>query len=218
MTHLLIAHRHRLWRDAVRTALSLQPALRVTAEAEDGPSSVQLARQVAPDVAILDMALPKLNGMATAGELRSSGCEAQVILILSQRQCTLAPPALAAGIAGLFLHEASLEELVTAIRRVSAGRRYISAPLADLIIEDVAGRLRSQESDGPRRQILTLREREVLQLLAEGHLTKDIARALHVSPRTVETHRSHIMRKLDLHSLAHLTKYAIREGLTAIDT
>jgi DNA-binding NarL/FixJ family response regulator len=215
---VIIAHRHRLWREAVVKFLSVQPGLEVAAEVEDGASLVKLACDLKPDVAVIDISLPQVNGIAATEELRRAGARAEVILVLSHRQWTLATGALKAGVLGLVLNEARLEDLVSAIRRVATGRRFLSPPLAELIIDDVAGGLRGDTGPAAPRAVLTSREREVLQLLSEGHPTKAVAKALHVSPRTVETHRSQIMRKLDLHSVAALTKYAIREGLTALDT
>ena len=215
---IIIAHRHRLWREAVVRALGAHPGLEIAAEVEDGTSLVRLACELKPHVAVIDISLPQLNGIAATGALRHAGSEAEVILVLSHHQWTLAAEALKAGVRGLVLNEARLEDLVSAIRRVAVGRRYLSPPLAELIIDDVAGGLRGDNGPAAPRTVLTSREREVLQLLSEGHPTKAVGNALHLSPRTVETHRCKIMRKLGLRSVAALTKYAIREGLTALDT
>jgi len=212
---ILIADDHRIVREGLKSLLDDQPDMEVVAEADNGRDAVQLVGEATPDVVVMDVGMPQLNGVeATRRVMRDyPGTKVVALSMHSDRRFTA--EMLKAGAAGYLLKDSAFEELVTAIRAIAAGKVYLSPSVADLVVDDYVSRLPSAE--GNAFVSLTTREREVLQLLAEGKATKEVARLLGVSIKTVETHRRQIMQKLDLHSVAELTKYAVREGITPLD-
>lgn len=210
-SRVLIADDHRIFRQGLRALLEKEPDIEVVGEAENGVRAVELARKLSPDVVIMDVTMPDLNGIEAARRIRASCSETCVIGLSIHSDKRFVAGMLDAGASGYLLKECAYEELILAIRRVVKGRTYLGTSLREKFQE---GRSRGMRPSS----VLTPREREVLQLLAEGNSTKDIASHLNVSVKTVETHRQHIMEKLGLHSIAELTKYAIREGLTSLDS
>ena len=209
---VLIAEDHRLVREALRALLMKEPGVQVVAEAEDGRSAVSLAAEFAPDVVVMDINMPDLNGIDATRQVRAGGHGPKVIALSAHSDQRYTSEMLRAGANGFVMKDAAFEELAEAIRAVVSGRLYLSPALADPgdLREDGAG------EDGTAFSKLTPREREVLQLLAEGKAMKEAARHLQISGKTVETHRRNIMEKLDIDNVAELTKYAIREGLTSV--
>jgi len=220
---VMLADDHKIVREGLRSLLEDEADLRVIAEASDGRSAVELAREQTPDVIVMDIAMPQLNGVEATRQIINSVPRARVIALSMHSDRRFMSEMLRAGASGYLLKDAASEELIQAIRTVMDGKIYLSPQITDVVVDDYLRRL--PEDGGMYAPaagrgafaVLTAREREVLQLMAEGKATKQIAMILHVSIKTVETHRRQLMEKLDLHSVAELTKYAIREGLTTVD-
>ena len=233
---VLLADDHRIVREGLKSLLESQPDLQVVAEASDGRQAVEMARDLAPDVVVMDVAMPLLNGIEATRQLAGDGPGMKIVALSMHSDRRFVSEALKAGASGYVLKDGAFDELITAIRAVTADRVYLSPRVAGVVVEDYVRHLPARNGHGnggaagshpgpeeygsARRSAfdaLTPREREVLQLMAEGFATKEVAARLHVSVKTVETHRRQIMEKLDMHSVAELTKYAIREGLTTLD-
>ena len=233
---VLLADDHRIVREGLKSLLQTQPDLEVIAEASDGRQAVEMARDLSPDVVVMDVAMPLLNGIEATRQLAADGAGMKIVALSMHSDRRFVSEALKAGASGYVLKDGAFDELISAIRAVVAHRVYLSPRVAGVVVDDYVRRLPSRgNGDGgnggahpgteeagaaDRRGVfdtLTPREREVLQLMAEGFATKEVAHRLHVSVKTVETHRRQIMDKLDMHSVAELTKYAIREGLTTLE-
>ena len=212
---VLLADDHRMVLDGLRHLIEHESDMLVVAEAQTGEEAYKLWHEIAPDVAVLDLTMPLLNGMDAARRMVAERPQAKVLMLSMHADPRYVRESLKAGARGYLLKEAAASELLRAIRCVHRGDLFLSAALGTSLLEEFVVRLRRDEEECAER--LSAREREVLQLYAEGHATKDIAARLHLSVKTIETHRSQIMRKLDLHSIAELTKYAIREGITGLD-
>ena len=211
---VLIADDLQIVRQGLRTLLEREPDLEVVAEAENGRSTVRLARESHPEVIIMDVAMPDLNGIEATRQIISEMPKVKVIALSMYADRRFVANMLKAGASGYLLKDCASEELVRAIRVVLAHKTFLSPGVADIVVKDYV-----QTPLGPEASvfnILSNREREVLQLMAEGKSTNQIAELLHVSVKTVETHRQQMMQKLKMHSVAELTKYAIREGLTTL--
>ena len=207
-TRILLADDHKILRDGLRSLLEQQENFQVVGEAEDGRAAVRLARQLAPQVIVMDIGMPDLNGVEATRQILEENSSIKIVALSLQSDGSVVRRMLQAGAKGYLVKEAAFDELVKGINAVVAGRTYLSEAITGVVVQQLV----SPASDAPSP--LTAKEREVLQLLAEGKGTKEIATALFVSTKTIDTHRQHIMAKLDLHNLADLTKYAIREGLT----
>lgn len=210
---LLVADDHPIFRQGLRSHLEAQPGMQVVAEVGDGFGAVEAARAQQPDVVVIDVSMPGMNGLEATRRITAEAPEQKVLFISMHSDKHFVDSALRAGAHGYLLKECALEDLVTAIHAVLAGQVYVSPSLGDAVLEGY----RAEGNGGEHSALdkLTPREREVLQLLAEGHSARDIAERLNVSVKTVGTHREHLMQKVDTHSLAGLTKFAIREGLTS---
>jgi DNA-binding NarL/FixJ family response regulator len=195
---ILLADDHHVMRQGLRMLLEAQEGLRVIAEAGDGLETTQLAERLAPDVLIVDVMMPGLNGLEVTRHVCRCLPHTRVIILSMYSNEMYVLEALRHGAAGYVLKEASGTDLVRAVREVAAGRRYLSPPLSEPAIEAYLQKARNTPLN--LYDTLTARERQVLQLVAEGRTNADIAAALFVSPRTVETHRLHLMRKLGLHT------------------
>jgi DNA-binding NarL/FixJ family response regulator len=227
---VLLADDHRIVREGLRSLLESQPDMQVVAEAADGRQAVEMARDVSPDVVVMDVAMPQLNGIEATRQIAADEPGMKVVALSMHSDRRYVSEALKAGASGYVLKDGAFDELISAIRAVVADRVYLSPRVAGVVVDDYVRRLPQRGAatgaatpsgtDDGRRNVfdtLTPREREVLQLMAEGFATKEVAHRLHVSVKTVETHRRQIMDKLDMHSVAELTKYAIREGLTTLE-
>jgi DNA-binding NarL/FixJ family response regulator len=199
----------------LRSLLEKQPDMEVLADTDEGRKAVDLVRQLLPDVVIMDVTMAGLNGIEATRLITSEFPEVKVIALSIHSQRRFIADMLSAGAVGYILKECLFDELVQAIQAVAVGGRYLSPRIADVVVEDYVKRL-SSTADSPL-SALTGREREVLQLVAEGKSTKEIALELHVSTKTIEANRRQIMEKLDVHSVAELTKCAVREGLTTLE-
>lgn len=215
-TRILLADDHKIMREGLRVLLDRQQDIEVVGEAEEGRTTVRLVRNLSPDVVIMDIEMASLNGIEATRQIVAKTPEVKVIALSVHSDRRFITEMLKAGASAYVLKDCSFEELVQAIRAVMANRIYLSPGIADRVIKDYVRFL--PHADFSVFSILTEREREVLQLIAEGKNTKEIAFSLHVSVKTIETHRKRIMDKLGIHSIAELTKYAIREGLTSIES
>jgi DNA-binding NarL/FixJ family response regulator len=208
---LVLADDHPIFREGVRSLLCSQPGVEVVAEVEDGVAAVEAALTEKPDVVVIDVSMPGMNGLDATLRIRAEAPEVKVLCLSMHSDRRFVDAALRSGARGYLLKECALEELVSAVHAVVAGQIYVSPRLGDAVL---AG-YRAEGSALSALDVLTPREREVLQLLSEGHSAQEIAARLYVSVKTVGTHREHLMQKLGTRSLAGLTKFAIREGLTS---
>jgi RNA polymerase sigma factor (sigma-70 family) len=211
---ILIADDHKIVRQGLRGLLEKEVDFTVIAEAEDGRAAVRLANELAPDIVIMDIGMPDLNGIDATRQVLADCPEARVIGLSMHADRRFVTEILKAGAMGYLLKDCAFEELVTAIRTVLADKMYLSQRINEQLIQEYVSNL--QRTEVSVFTLLSPREREVLQLLAEGVSVKEIAERLVISVKTVETYRAQVMEKLDLHSIAELTKYAIREGLTSL--
>jgi DNA-binding NarL/FixJ family response regulator len=212
---ILLADDHQIMRDGLRTLLEQQPGIAVVGEANTGRLALQLARETWPDVVIMDISMPELNGIDATRLLIAELPAVKVLILSMHADRGFVTGAFRAGAAGFLLKDCTTEELVRAVHTVVAHQIYLTPRIAGVVMQDYVHRYPPSEVSAVSR--LTGKEREVLQLIAEGWSTKGIAEHLHVSVKTVETHRRQIMVKLGLYSIAELTKYAIRAGLTSLD-
>lgn len=213
---VLVADDHTIVRNGLRAMIEKKPGLAWAGEAANGREAVERCATLRPDVAVLDITMPVLNGIDACRRIVQDCPNTKVIGLSMHTDRRYVAEMLGAGASGYVLKEAAFEELHRAVQVVHEGRTYLSPTIAGQVVEGYLEKL--SREDGSRAAQLSPREREVLQLMAEGGSTKEIASALGVSVKTIESHRQQIMRKLDLHSVAELTKYAIREGLTSLDT
>lgn len=212
---VLIADDHTIMRAGLRSLLEKEDQIEVVAEAENGRRAVQLAVEHEPDVVVMDVSMPDLNGIEATSQVLESLPEAKVIALSMHTDKRFVMGMLRAGASGYLLKDCASQELANAIVSVASNKKYLSPDIAGVVIEDS---LYGVQQEGETvSSLLSAREREVLQLIAEGWSTKQIAAHLYVSVKTIETHRRQIMKKLDLHNIAELTKYAIREGLTSVE-
>ena len=213
---ILLADDHKITRQGLRSLLDKQSDMEVVAEAEEGRTAVRLVRELLPDVVIMDVSMPDLNGMEAARQITREFGNVKIVALSMHSDSLFVTEMLKSGALGYLLKDCAFEELARAIRTVVAGKTYLSPSISGVVVDDYLHRLSKADFSG--LDVLTSREREVLQLLAEGKSTKQIALKLHISVKTVETHRRQIMNKLDIHTVAELTKYAIRKGLTSLET
>jgi len=192
----------------MRSLLSEGKEISVIGEAENGRQAVALAKELKPDVILMDIAMPDMNGIEAASQIIRENERIKVLILSMHSEKMFVSKAFAAGVSGYLLKDCDIEEILSAIRAVQANQKYISPLIAGTIIEDYRDGLKEQKVS-----ILTEREREVLQLIAEGKTSKKIANLLGISTKTIDAHRQQIMDKLNIHTIAGLTRYAIKEGL-----
>jgi DNA-binding NarL/FixJ family response regulator len=212
---VLLADDHKIVREGLKSLLEKDPDIEVVAMADNGRTAVQLAGELKPDIAVLDIAMPEINGIEATRRISQDYPAIKVLTLSMHSARRFITEALSAGAKGYLLKDCAAEELVRAIHTVAGNETYLSPKVAGLIVKDYLKH--SPDSAPSAESCLTIREREVLQLIAEGESTKEIAFKIGVSIKTVETHRQQIMKKLNLHSVAELTRYAIREGLTPLE-
>lgn len=212
---ILLADNHKLFAEGLRIMLSKQPGTEIVGEANNGRMAVRLAHELSPDLVIMDIGMPELNGMDATRQIRTELPRTKVLAVSMHADRQYVAGMLSAGASGYVAKDSAFAELAQAIQVVMSGGRYLSPDVIGVVVDDYVQRLAPATGSALTR--LSEREREVLQLMAEGHATADIAGRLHVSRKTIETHRKNIMLKLELHSIAELTKFAVREGLTSLD-
>jgi len=211
---ILLADDHQIIRDGLRSLIEKEDNMEVIAEAVDGNQAVQLAVKLSPQIILMDIAMPDLNGIEATSQIIAAVPQCKVIALSMHADKRYVMEMLKAGASGYLLKDCAYEELICAIHTVLANKTYLSQPVAEIVVGDYLQQV--QKNDGSAFSVLTPREREVLQLIAEGNSTAHIADHLSLSIKTIETHRQHIMKKLNIRSIAELTKYAIREGLTSL--
>jgi DNA-binding NarL/FixJ family response regulator len=209
---ILIADDHTLVRQGLRKILETQPGWEVVAEAGDGREAVQQAIQLRPDVVILDLAMPRLNGVEAVQQIERRAPGVRVLVLSMYADEAYVTRAVRAGASGYLLKDSADADLIRAVTAVAQGKSFFSPTVARIILDEY-GRQLAAKGVTDRFDTLSEREREVFQLIAEGHTNKEVAELLHISPATVETHRAHIMEKLDLHSTAELVLCAVRKGV-----
>jgi DNA-binding NarL/FixJ family response regulator len=215
MIKILLADDHKITRDGLKALLENQKNMTVVGEAENGRLAVRLAGELKPDVVVMDINMPELNGIEATRQIVAELPGTKIIALSMYSDKRYVVGMLKAGVSGYLLKNCAFDELVAAISAVMNNQNYMSQKIAGTVMKEYANILETSDSS-PASQ-LSAREREVLQLIAEGMKTKDIAERIHVSVKTVETHRQQIMRKLNVTSVAELTKIALREGLTSLD-
>ena len=211
---IILAEDHRITREGLVNLLQERSDMEVVGEAENGREAVKLASELSPDLVIMDVTMPDLNGIDATRIITSGSNNTKVIALSMYSDKQFVQGMIQAGASGYLLKDCAFEELVAAIQAVMQGDTYLSPGIAGIVVQDYLTKLTTDRSSADT--VLTAREREVLQLIAEGNSTKEIAARLSVSVKTVETHRRQIMEKLGIFSIAELTKYAIREGLTSL--
>jgi len=219
---VMIADDHTLVRAGMRALLAQVPEVEVIAEASDGREALQLIATHRPDVVLMDITMPGLNGLEATVRVVREFPQVRVIILSMHAVEEYVLQALHAGASGYLLKHAAPVELALAVKAVMRGETYLSPPISKVVIAQYLQRTRgernrSRAASAPYKQ-LTSRQREILQLIAEGHTTKDIAQRLNLSVSTVETHRTELMQRLDIHDVAGLVRYAIRTGLVFPDT
>lgn len=210
-TRVLLADDHKILRQGLQTLLQNEPDIEVVGQADNGRGAIELAKELRPDVVIMDVAMPDVGGVRATRELVNAVPTAKVVALSMHSDRRFVTGMLSAGASGYLLKDSAFEELALSIRAVMRGELYLSAGITGVVVDELVGPRLAKEP------LLSTRETEVLRLLAAGKSTADMARELGVSVKTIETHRRQIMHKLGLHSVAELTKYAVREGLTSLD-
>lgn len=212
---ILIADDHEVVRRGIRSLLEAHPGWEICGEAADGREAVACASRLKPDVALLDIGMPGLNGLDATRQLLEAAPDTRVLILTMHNSEQIVREVLAAGALGFLLKSDAGRDLVAAVEALQQHRTFFTANVAQQVLE---GYLHPDSNDGDHtfRSVLTPREREVIQLLAEGKTSKEVATTLNLSVKTAETHRTNLMRKLDLHSVADLTLYAVRNGIVQV--
>ena len=214
MVRILLADDHKILRDGLHSMLDAQQGFEVVAVADTGRKAVRLVDKHKPDVVIMDINMPELNGIDATRQIKANRPETKVITLSMYSDRHFIEGMLKAGVSGYLIKECAFEDMVTAVRMVMKDKVFLSTEITRAVIGEYVEILRNGSQS--RGEELTNREREILQLIAEGHSTKMIAEKLFISTKTVETHRRNIMDKLEIHTIPELTKYALRIGLTSL--
>jgi DNA-binding NarL/FixJ family response regulator len=215
-SRILLADDHSIIRQGLFALLEKQPDIEVVGAVENGRKAIELVRELKPDIVIMDITMPNLNGIDATRKIIEQVPGVKVIALSMHSSRRFVAEMLKAGAKGYILKECLFDELIEAIRTVLKGDTYLSHKITGVVVNDYVKRMSPEYRQ--ETSALTEREREVLQLLAEGKSTKQIAPQLHVSDKTIESNRRNIMDKLNIHSIAELTKYAVREGITPLDS
>jgi two-component system, NarL family, response regulator NreC len=209
---IFLADDHTVMRGGIRLVLERQPDLHVVGEASDGRETVNAVERLHPDVVVMDIAMPNLNGIEATRQILANGVAVSIVVLSMHSDEEYVLRALKAGARGYLLKESAEADLIAAVRAVISGKSFFSPAVSRLLVEDYVRQLQDRDIEDSY-ELLTTRERETLQLVAEGKSNKDIANLLNLSVYTVETHRSNIMEKLNLHGVPELILYAVRKGV-----
>jgi DNA-binding NarL/FixJ family response regulator len=214
---IVLADDHRILRQGLRSLLTQQADTQVIGEAAEGGAAVLLARELRPDVVIMDAVMPGMDGVAATRQIRSEAPDTKVIALSMHSDRRFVSEMLRAGAAGYLVKDSAFEELHEAVRTVMEGKPYLSSVITGSLVEDFVRQTTAREpAPMPSPKVLTTREQEVLRLLAEGKRVKQVAQLLGISVKTVESHRQNIMDKLEIHSTIELARFALREGFSSI--
>lgn len=211
---ILLADNHAVLVDALRLLIESHPDMKVVGTANDGADAVHLASRLQPDVAVVAINMPGINGVETTRQIRMLAASTRVLILSMYSSAEYVYQAFRAGADGYVVKEASASDLIDGLRRVAKGTRYMSEAVSNVVIGNIAG---ERPAGRDPLQHLTMRERQVLRLTVEGKSSAASARSLGLSPKTVESYRSRVMRKLDIHDLPGLVKFAIRYGLASLE-
>lgn len=212
---VLLAEDHTIVRKGIRLLLDAEPGIEVVGEAENGREAVQMAEQLHPDIVLMDHTMPVLNGLEATRQLRTLLPAVKVLILTMHTNEAYIFEYLQAGAVGYLVKQSAPTDLIAAITAIQQGQSYLSPAISKTVIEEYVRQGEATGKGAP--DMLTAREREVLQLIAEGHSNREIAVQLHISVKTVGVHRVNLMQKLDLHSPTELTKYAIRKGIISLE-
>ena len=212
---ILIADDHGIVREGLKAMIDKQSGMKVIGEAEDGRMAIQLTKELSPDVVVMDVSMPNLNGIEATREILKIKPDIKIIMVSMYTDKHIIKESLEAGVRGYILKSHLFNELLKALKKVKNNECYLSPRITEIVIEDYIEQKTPDESKLSVK--LTSRERHILQLIAEGKTVKEIAHAIKISPKTADATRRRIMNKLNLFNTADLTKYAIREGLTSLD-
>ena len=209
---ILLADDHTVMRNGLRLLLERQPNLSVVGEASDGRETVRAAESFSPDVVVMDIAMPNLNGIEAARQITAARPETAIVILSMHSDESYVIRALKAGARAYLLKDSAEGDLIAAIHAISEGKSFFSPAISRILVEDYMRQLEQQHAEDTY-ELLTAREREILQLLAEGKTNKEVASMLNLSVYTIETHRTHILQKLNLHNVPELILYAVRKGI-----
>jgi DNA-binding NarL/FixJ family response regulator len=216
MLRILIADDHEVARKGIRAVLESHPGWEVCGEAKDGREAIELASTMDPDLILLDIGMPKLNGLEAARQILAGDPEAAILILTMHDTDNVVREVLRAGARGFLLKSDAGRDLIAAVEALQRQRTFFTNRVSQMVLDGYLER-KNRGSDGRDAvDVLTTREREVIQLLAEGKTSKEVAVTLNLSVKTAETHRTNLMRKLDLHSVADLTRYAVRNGIVQV--
>ena len=210
---LLVADDHEIVRKGLRSLLEAQPGWHVAAEASDGREAVEKALEVKPDVTVLDIGMPSLNGLEAARQMLKHDSQAKILILTMHESDPLIREVLAAGARGYVLKTDASRDLVTAVNAVRSNKTFFTAKVAQMVLDGYLDKKTKKEEEQSAKTRLTPRQREIVQLLAEGKSSKEVATELGLSIKTAETHRANIMRRLDCHSVSELVRYAVRNNI-----
>ncbi len=215
MISIILVDNHTIIRDGLRRLLEEESDIEVIGEADNGRQAVKIALEKKPDIIIMDIAMQEMNGIEATRQIKTENPNIKIIALSMHSERQIVVGFLKAGASGYLLKDAESTELVEAIRKVYLGRSYFSQQISDIVLQEISDiKMDTEEIGG---DVLTNRENEILQLIAEGNSVKRIAEILFISPKTVNSHRANIMDKLNIHNIPELTKYAINAGLTSLD-
>jgi two-component system response regulator NreC len=213
---LLVADDHKIFRQGIKKLLEEEPDLQVVGEAADGREAVKKATELKPDVILMDIAMANLNGLEATKQIKKVLPSVKVIVVTMHKNEEYILQSFQAGASGFILKEGAVEELVSAIRSIHQDKSFLSPTISKTLIDAYLRKMETGKTETPF-DLLTDREREVLQLIAEGYTNREVAKSLFISVKTVEAHRAHIMQKLNIHDIAKLVKYAIQKGLVDLN-
>ncbi len=213
---LMVADDHKIFRQGIKKLLEEEPDLQVAGEAANGREAVKKATELKPDVILMDIAMANLNGLEATKQIKKVLPDVKVIMLTMHKNEEYVLQSFQAGASGFILKEGAVEELVSAIRSIHQDKSFLSPTISKTLIDAYLRKAETGKTETPF-DLLTDREREVLQLIAEGYTNREVAKALFISVKTVEAHRAHIMQKLNIHEVAKLVKYAIQKGLVDLN-
>jgi len=211
---VMLVDDHTIVRQGIKSVISQEPDIKVVAEASDGREAIELAKQKSPDVIVMDISLPFLNGLDASRQILKQNKSIKILILSMHENRVFIEKALSYGIRGYVLKESAVTDIAKAIREVNSGRYFLDSKISTFVIQDYADKKKAVQLRST--STLTDREREILQLIAEGLSNKEIAQKLKISLKTALVHRNNIMQKLDIHNQAQLIRFALKEGISTL--